>query len=143
MVPKRAPFTVLGVVVFRIYPPRIPIFGYPPPKGVRRTLHRECFQYPGSVRVDLKVDEGGGGGPFSQKEGGPRRHLSEPSTHHHGVLVPLEADRAATSGALAVTCHVERSRHRYTSREVLQGPVDEGQDRGHAPRERMSASGGP
>ena len=34
------------------------------------------------------------------------------------------------SGALAVKCNVgQKGGHRYASREVLDGPVDEGQDR--------------
>ena len=122
MVPKRAPFTVLGVVVFRIYPPRIPIFGYPPPKGVRRTLHRECFQYPGSVRVDLKVDEGGGGVLFRKKRGGrggicqshppittvswcPSKLIARPR------VAPLPL-RVTSSGAATVTRHARFSRAR-------------------------------
>jgi hypothetical protein len=129
VVPKRAPFTVLGVVVFRIYPPlEFPFSATPLPKGVRRTLHTECFQC--SVRVDLKVDEGGGGSFFA-KRGGAAAGPAGLSAQQRGVLLPVEADRAATSGALAVTCHVgQPGGGRYTSREVLLNPVDEAGHRG-------------
>ena len=129
--PKRAPFTVLGVVVFWIPPPpRIPIFWHPPfPKVSCKDVYSERIQRAGSsVQVDLEVNEGEGG-PFLRKGGSPPPASVGLSAQHRGVVLPAEADRAATSGTLAVTCHVGRSRYRYASREVLQGPVDEGQDR--------------
>jgi Lysylphosphatidylglycerol synthase TM region len=43
-----------------------------------------------------------------RERGSRRRHLSAPPAHYEGVLLPLEADRADLSGALAVTCNVGR-----------------------------------
>ena len=89
-------------------------------------MYSERIQRAGSVQVDLEVK---GGVLFSQKGGARRRHVGR-SAQHRGVLLPVEADRAATSGALAVTCHVGQPGGRYTSREVLLNPVDEAGHRG-------------
>ena len=124
--PKRAPFTVLGVVIFWIYPPlEFPFSATPPPKGVRRTLHRECFQCPRSVRVDLKSRRGGGGAFFA-KRGGSAAGICRPIRPSPRSLAPpsklIEQTRVAplplrvTSGG--------------GGREVLLNPVDETSDRG-------------
>ena len=98
-----------GWSFFGFTPPSNSHFLAPPlPKVSCKDVYSERIQRAGSVQVDLEVNEGEGGVLFRKERGVRCRHLSAHPPITTVPCSPFEADRADTSGALAVTCHVGR-----------------------------------